>query len=158
MKKLLLLFAVMFSMMGAWAQTEVIQTSTNVGSPEHVFELKNANGWVMAGTTGSTGTGTTPGKFAFFAGTVDGAFKVYSIDEAKWVSYTKKSSYPNGENFAVLIDSQTDAMEWNFAVVQRNDADVYQIAPYNTTGVAAKYWNYFNGTSETHNTDRKSVV
>lgn len=152
MKKLLLLFAVMLSTVGAWAQTEAIQTSTNVESPEHVFKLKNANGWVMAGTTGSTGTGTTPGKFAFFAGTVDGAFKVYSIDEAKWVSYTKNSSYANGANFAVLIDSQTDAMEWNFAVVQRNGADVYQIAPYNTTGVAAKYWNYFNGTSATHNT------
>lgn len=146
------MLAMMLTTVGAWAQTEAIQTSTNVESPEHVFKLKNANGWVMAGTTGSTGAGTTPGKFAFFAGTVDGAFKVYSIDEAKWVSYTKSSSYDNGANFAVLIDSQTDAVEWNFAVVQRNGADVYQIAPYNTTGVAGKYWNYFNGTSATHNT------
>ena len=152
MKKLLLLFAIMLSVVGAWAQTEAIKTSTNVTSPEHVFELKNANGWVMAGTTGSTGASTTPGKFAFFEGTKDGAFKVYSIDEAKWVSYTKNSSYDNGENFAVLIDSQDEAMEWNFAVVQRSGADVYQIAPYNNTGVASKYWNYFNGTSATHNT------
>lgn len=152
MKKLLLSFAMLLATVGAWAQTEAIQTSTNVESPEHVFKLKNANGWVMAGTTGSTGTGTTPGKFAFFAGTVDGAFKVYSIDEAQWVSYTKNSSYTNGINFAVLIDSQTEAMEWNFAVVQRNGADVYQIAPYNTTGVAGRYWNYFRGDAETHNT------
>lgn len=152
MKKLLLLFAVLLGTVGAWAQTEVIEASTNVDSPEHVFKIKNANGWVMGGTTGSTGVNTTPGKFVFVAGTKEGAFKVYSLNEKRWVSYTKSSGYSNGENFAQLIESQEDAQEWNFSIVNRGGAEVYQIAPYNTTGVASKYWNYFNGVSATHNT------
>ena len=147
MKKALFLgalFATMTSL--TWAQTDAIKPSTDVDSPEHLYTLKNGNGVLMTSFTSPTQTPANAGKFAFYAeeGKED-AYFIYSVDRQKWVSYTKAGSYDNKVGFAELVDEKTSANAWNAVIVAKDGNDFYQIAPYNTTGVAAKYMNWFQG-------------
>lgn len=94
----------------AWAQTDVIKASTNEQSPENLYVMKNGNGLTMTSYTSPTEKEENAGKFAFFAqGSMDGAYYIYSVDRQKWVSYTKASSYSNGTNKALLVDSKSSA-------------------------------------------------
>ena len=128
----------MFIAITAMAQ---IETSTSVENPEHMYTIKSGAGFYMTSCS-SLGNQENAGRFAFFA--VDGkenAYQVYSIDRKLWLSYTKASGYSNGTNFAKLIESQENAEAWNIVNIDGN----YQIAPYNNTGVASKYWNWWGG-------------
>ena len=58
-----------------------------------------------------------------------------------WLSYTKASGYSNAMNFVSFASTQDVANEWYVAA----SGDYYQVAPYNTAGVAGKYWNFFGG-------------
>lgn len=147
MKKTLLLGTMLATMSAmAWGQTETIKMSTDVDSPEHLFTMKNGNGVIMTSYTSPTRTPANAGKFAFYADTEkENAYFIYSVDRQKWVSYTKAGSYSNKVGFAELIDDRSSANSWNATVVSVNGSDVYQIAPYNNTGVAAKYMNWFKG-------------
>ena len=89
------------------------------------------------------GNVSNAGKFAFFEGT-GGAYKLYSIGEGKWVSYTKADSYANATGQALLVDDQATANAWNITVQTRNNAKVYQFAPYKNDGTAANiYMNWY---------------
>ena len=82
------------------------------------------------------------GRFAFYV--VDGkdnTYKIYSYDADLWISYTKAGSYNNGMNFVSFASTQDAANEWSVI----KSGDYYQVAPYNTTSVAGKYWNFFGG-------------
>ena len=107
------------------------------------FKLKNANGkYIKANAV--DGDEETAGKFAFYA--VDGvenAYYIYSVDEAKWFNYTLAGSYSNTKGFISL--SEEKGNYFNFTECTKDGKNGYQIAPYNTTGVAAKYLNYFQG-------------
>ena len=146
-KKLTMLLAALLACVGAAkAQTVTLQASTNVESPEHQYVIKSGNNYWMAANTGPTRHAL--GRFAFFA--VDETndandYKVYSIDKKQWVSYTKAGSYNNGRNFATLVDGQTDAQPWSVEKVTVSGVDYYQLVPYNNTGKAAKYMNFFGG-------------
>ena len=138
MKKFLLMLAMMLPCLGAWAEIEV---STSVETPKATYSLLSKNGFYMSAGTGSTQFNI--GRFAFFGGT-NGAYKIYSVDAQKWVSYTQVESYSGngGANKAELIESQAEALEWN--VVE--NGGYYNIAPYLKNGeIAGFYWNFHGG-------------
>ena len=148
MKKLLLLFAVLLSTVGTWAQTFTLLKSTNVENPEHQYLMKNGNDVFMDSQTSYVSGEKVNGRFAFFAyGGNDADVLIYSIDAQKWVSYEIAASYDNKRDFACLIDSKEDAKPWRFSLNENTGVPVYQFAPHNTTNVASKYMNWYEGTA-----------
>ena len=154
MKKLLLLFAVMLSTVGAWAQTATLKTSTNVDNPEYQYVMMNGadersypNHWMKSST--SNGSVSEFGRFAFYAcGENQSDVLIYSVDEKKWVSYAKAGSYSNMKNFAELVDDKDSAQPWRFTYTTiSGGAKGYQFAPHNNTGIASKYMNWYQGLS-----------
>ena len=153
MKKLLLLFAVMLSTVGAWAQVELLK-STNVENPEYQYIMMNGSGAWMKSTT-SNGSASEVGRFAFFPyGENENDVLIYSIDEGKWVSYTKADSYSNKKDFAQLVevpvleDANATVNPWRYtSMTIKNGGFGFQFAPHNNSGVASKYMNWFQGTS-----------
>ncbi len=142
MKKILLMLALMLPCLGAWAQ---IQPSTNTDAPENLYKIKSKTGYYMAAH--SNPTTSNYGRFAFYA--VDGkdnTYKVYSYDADLWLSYTKASGYNNGMNFVSFAQTQESANEWYVAKV----GDYYQVAPYNTSDVASKYWNFYGNINSSY--------
>ncbi len=130
-----------------WAQTQDIKVSTNAENPEHLFTLTSASNYMMTPHTSPTQTAANAGRFAFFA--VEGQenqYKIYCIDNKKWISYTKAASYAAGTlNFAKLIDEQDEANPWCATKQTRSGQEFYQFAPLNTTQVATKYMNWYQG-------------
>lgn len=149
MKKLLLLFAVMLSTLGAWAQTATLKTSTNVENPEYQYILMNGNGVWMKSST-SNGNAGEVGRFAFYAyGENQSDVLIYSVDEKKWVSYTMAGGYDNKKDFAELVSEQKQAQPWRFTyTVINGGAKGYQFAPHNNTGIASKYMNWYEGVND----------
>ena len=140
MRKFTLFFVSLFLAVGAMAQ---IQSSTT--DAIHLYKIKTKNGHYMAAHANPTQVNY--GRFAFYA--VDGkenTYKIYSYDANLWLTYTKASGYNNGMNFVTFASTQNDANEWYVATV----GDYYQVAPYNTAGVAGKYWNFFGGVNSTY--------
>ena len=140
----------LLSAVGAWAQTVGIQVSTNVSDPEYQY-LIMADGskkFMDSGTKPADGAGA--GRFAFFAGDNANEYKLYNIDSHMWISYDMANSYSNGKGFAKLIDegNSANANVWVATLVQIGNKCVYQFAPRNNSGVAAKYMNWFNGVNE----------
>jgi len=142
MKKILLMLALMLPCLGAWAE---IQPSTNTAAPENLYKIKSKNGYYMAAH--SNPTKLNYGRFAFYAvDNKENTYKVYSYDANLWLSYTKAGGYNNGMNFVSFAQTQESANEWYVAKV----GDYYQVAPYNNTGVAGKYWNFYGGINTTY--------
>ena len=135
MKKILLMLAMLLPCVGAIAQ---IQPSTTDNL--NLYKIKSKRNIYMAAH--SNPTQENYGRFAFYA--VDGkenTYKIYSYDADLWLSYTKASGYNNGMNFVSFAQTEESANEWHVAKA----GDYYQVAPYNTSGVAGKYWNFFGG-------------
>lgn len=147
MRKFYSLLLMLLSAVGLWAQTADLKVSTSTSSPEHVYLLSNASGALMQANT-KQGNVSNAGKFAFFEGT-GGAYKLYSIGEGKWVSYTKADSYAHGNGKASLVADQDEANAWNITVQTSNNAKVYQFAPYKNDGTAANiYMNWYANDTE----------
>ena len=141
MKKLLLILAVMLPCLGAWAE---IVVSTSVETPEATYSLQCKNGAYMSAGTGATQFNI--GRFAFYETEVENAYKIYSVDAKKWVSYTKSNSYADGADKATLIEEEANAQAWNVVANVVNNVTYYNIAPYrNDGGVAVRYWNLYGG-------------
>ena len=124
----------------AWAQIEV---STSVEVPENTYSLLSKSGAYM-----SVGTGATQyrlGRFAFYAAEGENAYKIYSVDAQKWVSYTKANSYGGGANKATLVDNQSDAQAWKVVA----NGNYYNIAPLKNDGtLGGQYWNFHGGAGQ----------
>ena len=147
MRKFYSLLLMLLSAVGLWAQTADLKVSTSKSSPEHVYLLSNASGALMQANT-KQGNVSNAGKFAFFEGT-GGAYKLYSVGEGKWVSYTKADSYSYGNGKTSLVTDQDAANAWNITVQTRNNAKVYQFAPYKNDGTAANiYMNWYANDTE----------
>lgn len=145
MRKILLLSAVLATVsVAAWGLTENIKPSTTVATPEHMFTLETGNGNKMSSFTSPTLT--KPGKFAFFVDPAnEDSYFIYSVDKQQWVSYEKAGSYSNRTGFARLVDDKNAANSWKAAKITVSGSGYYQFSPYNNTGVAAKYMNWFQG-------------
>ena len=127
-----------------WA--EKIQPSTTLpdqGRPEHVYTMMNGNNVYVNGLTAPTQTEANYGQFAFYAvNGVDGAYYIYSHTAKKWLTYTLAASYSNGKDFVKMADAK-EADDYFY--VENYADDFYQIRPYNTSGVAGKYLNWYQG-------------
>ena len=147
MKKTLLLSAMLATVsVAAWGLTENIKPSTTVATPEHMFTLQTGNGNKMSSFTSPTLT--KPGKFAFFVDAAnEDSYFIYSVDRQQWVSYEKAGSYSNRTGFARLVDDKNAANSWKAVKITVGGDGYYQFSPYNDTGVAAKYMNWFQGIS-----------
>ena len=134
-------FTLILSLMVAFVTTAMagdIVASTNEASPEKVFTM-------VSGNNASVGADAAPGdgRFAFFAvENVENAYYIYSVTNNQWFSYAKADSYATGKNFVTLSDTKE-----NYFHFEKLDNGYYQIRPYNNSGVAAKYLNYFGGAS-----------
>ena len=151
MKKFTLFILSLFFAVGAMAQAETIVPSTS--GDMKLYTLKSGNDKFMTSFTSLTNNVDNSGRFAFFA--VEGkenAFKIYSVDRNVWVSYAKADSYTDGVNKAILVETQEKAEAWNVV----KTGDYYTIAPYNTTGVAGRYWNFYGG--EPANTSDNTTI
>lgn len=143
MKKILLMLALMLPCLGAWAE---IQPSTNTDVPEKLYKIKSKKNIYMAAHANPTQVNY--GRFAFYA--VDGkenTYKIYSYDADLWLSYTMAATYSNGMNFVSFEQTQENANEW---CITEATNGYYQVAPYNTTSVAGRYWNFFGGIANTY--------
>ncbi|MEE1221962.1 MAG: hypothetical protein UHL07_00285 [Bacteroidaceae bacterium] len=160
MKKFLLLCAAVLCGTASWAEdTETIQLSTKVDNPENVYQLKNGNGRWMTSTSGPTETMFNVAQFAFFAG--DGtvsegqvSYKILCVTTGQWLTYTKAGSYENKVGFATFTDDQAAAQSWVGDIAEDGkdntgkgitNGKVYQFRPFNNTGIAGKYMNWFQG-------------
>ena len=120
-------------------------TLPDAGKPEHVYTMKNGNNVYVNGLTAPTENAANYGQFAFYeVDGVDGAYYIYSHTAKKWLTYEKASGYNNGKDFVKMSDVKGDDDYFN---MNNYAEDFYQIAPYNTNGVEAKYLNWFQGVS-----------
>ena len=137
MKKITFILLLMVAMVTTAMAGDIV-ASTNEASPEKIFTM-------VSGNNASVGADATPGdgRFAFFAVEgVENAYYIYSVTNNKWFSYAKADSYSNGAGFVTLSDTKE-----NYFHFEKLDNGYYQIRPYNNSGVAAKYLNYYGGAS-----------
>ena len=137
MKRFTLILSLMVTMVTTAMAGDIV-ASTNEASPEKVFTMVSGNN-VSVGADAAPGDG----RFAFFAvENVENAYYIYSVTNNKWFSYAKADSYSNGAGFVTLSDTKE-----NYFHFEKLDNGYYQIRPYNNTGVAGKYLNYYGGAS-----------
>ena len=137
MKKFTFILLLMVAMVTTAMAGDIV-ASTNEASPEKIFTM-------VSGNNASVGADAAPGdgRFAFFAvENVENAYYIYSVTNNKWFSYAKADSYSNGAGFVTLSDTKE-----NYFHFEKIDNGYYQIRPYNNSGVAAKYLNYYGGAS-----------
>lgn len=129
----------------AFAQDAVEPSATmpTAGTPEHVYTMKNGQDYNVNAALAPTRTQANYAKFAFYAvDGVDGAYYVYNVTAGKWLSYTKAASYENMTGFVSMSATRNAAAYFKFNNYQ---GSYYEISPYNTTGVEAKYLNWYRG-------------
>ena len=123
-------------------------TLPSEGTPEHLYTMKSGNNYYANSTTSPTQTAANRALFAFYPSGVEGAYYIYCYTSNKWLGYTKASSYNNGRGFIVLSDTKTEGAYFK---CNNYSGDNYEIAPYNTTGVASKYLNWYQGVNSSAN-------
>lgn len=118
-------------------------TRPEEGTPEHKYFMYNAQGYYVTSKLSPTKTATKRGKFAFYSvKDIEGAYYIYDITAAQWVSYAKAASYNNQVGFLTLTPTQTEGAYFK---LEKHSDDAYQISPYNTMTVSKKYLNWFRG-------------
>ena len=151
MKKYFSLMALLLCFAGqAWAdKIEASTTDPSNGKPEHLYTMVSGNGYYANGYTAPTQTDENKALFAFYSAGVSDAYYIYCYTSKKWLSYTKAASYSDGtKGFLRLTDSKTDGAYFK---CNNYSGDYYEIALYNTTSVATKYLNWFQGVNDSAN-------
>ncbi len=134
----------LFLAIGAMAQ---IRVSSTEGQPEFKFYMRNGNNVFTTASTGKTENVNSAGLFAFYASGTENAYYIYSVGEAKWVTYTCAEAYSNTQDFVTLSETKEDDDKFYFRAY--DGGKYYEIAPYNTSNVAGKYLNWFQGGGKT---------
>ena len=144
MKKYFSLMALLLCFAGqAWAdKIEASSTDPSNGKPEHLYTMVSGNGYYANGYTAPTQTDENKALFAFYSAGVSDAYYIYCYTSRKWLSYTKAASYSNKTGFISLSDSKTTGAYFK---CRNYSGDNYDIAPYNLTGAASKYLNWYMG-------------
>lgn len=150
----LLLFALLLTTVGTWAQSVKIQPSTDETTPEHVYLLVSGHDVFMDKGTGDVRGDEARGRFAFYA--VDGKegfYKIMSYDSdnegGKWLYYENTG---NGRDRVSFVQTRDGAKEWKItATTIKGGASGYQLQPCNDSGQAiGTYMNWNGGSSYTH--------
>ena len=151
MKKYFSLMALLLCFAGqAWAdKIEASTTDPSNGKPEHLYTMVSGNGYYANGYTAPTQTDENKALFAFYSAGISDTYYIYCYTSKKWLSYTKAASYSDGtKGFLRLTDSKTDGAYFK---CNNYSGDYYEIALYNTTSVATKYLNWFQGVNDSAN-------
>lgn len=151
MKKYFSLMALLLCFAGqAWAdKIEASSTDPSSGKPEHLYTMVSGNGYYANGYTAPTQTDENKALFAFYSAGISDTYYIYCYTSKKWLSYTKAASYSDGtKGFLRLTDSKTDGAYFK---CNNYSGDYYEIALYNTTSVATKYLNWFQGVNDSAN-------
>lgn len=151
MKKYFSLMALLLCFAGqAWAdKIEASTTDPSNGKPEHLYTMVSGNGYYANGYTAPTQTDENKALFAFYSAGISDTYYIYCYTSRKWLSYTKAASYSDGtKGFLRLTDSKTDGAYFK---CNNYSGDYYEIALYNTTSVATKYLNWFQGVNDSAN-------
>lgn len=151
MKKYFSLMALLLLFTGqAWAdKIEASTTDPSNGKPEHLYTMVSGNGYYANGYTAPTQTDENKALFAFYSAGISDTYYIYCYTSRKWLSYTKAASYSDGtKGFLRLTDSKTDGAYFK---CNNYSGDYYEIALYNTTSVATKYLNWFQGVNDSAN-------
>ena len=144
MKKYFSLMALLLCFAGqAWAdKIEASTTDPSNGKPEHLYTMVSGNGYYANGYTAPTQTDENKALFAFYSAGISDTYYIYCYTSRKWLSYTKAASYSNKTGFISLSDSKTTGAYFK---CRNYSGDNYDIAPYNLTGAATKYLNWYTG-------------
>lgn len=126
----------------AQAGITVSITLPESGTPEHVYTLKNEQGYYANEHTAPTKDAMKAAQFAFYAGTEADAYYLYNVTAKKWISYTKADSYSGQTGFVTLTETKTEGACFKF---NNLGGDAYEFSPYQTSGVAQIYINWFKG-------------
>ncbi len=136
-------------------KADVIQPSTTFYSPEYVYTMQNGNGWSVDKDTHSTKDEKNVAHFAFYQASdatgnaIANAYYIFCVESQKWLTYPKANGYNNCINFVQM--SATFTLDDYFYFNDRG-TETYDIAPYNNSGVAAKYLNWYGGADQEHTT------
>ena len=144
MKKYFSLMALLLCFTGQ-ALADKIEASTtdpSNGKPEHLYTMVSGNGYYANGYTAPTQTDENKALFAFYSAGISDTYYIYCYTSRKWLSYTKAASYSNKTGFISLSDSKTTGAYFK---CRNYSGDNYDIAPYNFTGAASKYLNWYTG-------------
>ena len=122
---------------------DLIQESSTLGSPEHIYTMTNGGSIKVGTMTAPTQSGANVGFFAFYVDDKSmNTYYIYNCSNQKWLTYTASQSYSNGINFVEFTDNVDDAKSF---VVHNYADENYQIRPLTSVGRAELYLNWFNG-------------
>lgn len=118
---------------------------------EFLCTIKNANNLYATGTTGITRTADEAAVFAFCKhATAENGYYIYSVSEAKWLTYDVAVSYSSGTNKISLSATKNEAAYFILADQTRGTTSGKDISPVTTTGTKADiYFNWFGGGGDT---------
>lgn len=149
-----ILMLLMTVCMGAWADGLKVST-TESASAEYQYKIfcRNASTYYLGNTTNATNSGADYGLFAFFAddsGDYTNGYYIYSIFEGKWVTYTAKDSYAQGDEGKnkITLTTEKPTVPWHIAA-DNSDNKYYDIRAFKTdktlddSGYAS--WNWHGG-------------
>lgn len=151
----LFFFIVLFCCLAPQLRADKIQSSTTFYSPEYVYTMQNGNGWSVDKDTHSTKDEKNVAHFAFYQASdatgnaIENAYYIFCVESQKWLTYPKANGYNNCRNFVQM--SATFTLDDYFYFNDRG-TETYDIAPYNNSGVAAKYLNWYEGADQEHTT------
>lgn len=91
--------------------TAVVAVSTNQASPEYKYNiyLTPNNSVYLNGNTVQTTSSAERGQFAFFAGSAENTYYIYSVTAGKWLAFADANA---GNNKLVLCDTKGRAAQW----------------------------------------------
>lgn len=151
----LFFFIALFCCLAPQLRADKIQPSTTFYSPEYVYTMQNGNGWSVDKDTHSTKDEKNVAHFAFYQASdatgnaIENAYYIFCVESQKWLTYPKANGYNNCRNFVQM--SATFTLDDYFYFNDRG-TETYDIAPYNNSGVAAKYLNWYEGADQEHTT------
>ena len=151
----LFFFIALFCCLAPQLRADKIQPSTTFYSPEYVYTMQNGHGWSVDKDTHSTKDEKNAAHFAFYQASdatgnaIANAYYIFCVESQKWLTYPKANGYNNCKNFVQM--SATFTLDDYFYFNDRG-TETYDIAPYNNSGVAAKYLNWYEGADQEHTT------
>ncbi len=149
-RKIAFCAALMMLALNAMAGIEVSQTLPADGNPEHLYTMVNAQGYYCNVTTSPTQNSDNYAKFAFYASGEEGAYYMYNATAGKWVSYTQSASYSAQTGFVTMTADKSETSIFKFNEI---NGGAYDIQPYNTSGVASIYLNWYMGVGNSNPQD-----
>lgn len=122
-----------------FVNTAALALSANESQPEYLYTINlstNANGYLNGNTTTATSEAER-GEFAFYPGTTEGAYYIYSFTARKWLGYANANV---GNNKVVLTSGKGSSSQWLIKRESEGGSNV-DIMPLGSSNG----WNWYGG-------------